>query len=78
MRHGLETCTALGHRRVIVLGHPAYYRRFGFRPARNGFGIEPPGPWPDETFQALALIPGSLDDVAGRACYSQPFQDLEG
>ena len=30
---GLEECTARGVELVVVLGHPEYYPRFGFRPA---------------------------------------------
>jgi putative acetyltransferase len=40
---------------VLVLGHPSYYPRFGFRPASE-LGIEPPGPsLPDEVFMAVPL-----------------------
>jgi putative acetyltransferase len=72
MRAGLEACRERGHRAVIVLGHPKYYRRFGFRPARQ-LGIEPPEPWNDAAFQALALVPGGLDGVRGVARYAPPF-----
>ena len=30
MRHGLDACQQAGHARVIVLGHPEFYHRFGF------------------------------------------------
>jgi putative acetyltransferase len=33
IRAGLERCRALGLPAVIVLGHPEYYTRFGFRRA---------------------------------------------
>lgn len=40
---------------VLVLGHPTYYPRFGFRPASE-LGIAPPDPSiPDEVFMAIAL-----------------------
>jgi putative acetyltransferase len=40
---------------VLVLGHPTYYPRFGFRPASE-LGITPPEPSiPDEAFMAIAL-----------------------
>lgn len=32
-RTGLDSCRTLGIDVVVVLGHPAYYRRFGFTPA---------------------------------------------
>jgi putative acetyltransferase len=30
VRAGLQACRAAGHDVVIVVGHPAYYPRFGF------------------------------------------------
>jgi putative acetyltransferase len=72
MRAGLAAVRDAGHRIVIVLGHPKYYRRFGFRPAR-ALGIEPPEPWSDAAFQALELVPGALAGVQGVARYAEPF-----
>ena len=40
---------------VLVLGHPAYYPRFGFRPA-SGLGIAPPDPGiADDAFMVIPL-----------------------
>ena len=39
---------------ALVLGDPAYYRRFGFRPAA-AIGLTPPWKVPPEAFQALTL-----------------------
>jgi putative acetyltransferase len=72
MRRGLEVCRERGHRVVIVLGHPKYYRRFGFRPAR-AMGVEPPEPWTDEAFMARDLVPGALRGIRGVARYAAPF-----
>jgi len=33
VRAGLDACRRAGHPLVFVLGHPAYYPRFGFEPA---------------------------------------------
>ena len=53
---------------VVVLGDPAYYGRFGFRPARD-LGIT--GPFGDiDEFQALAL---SVPSPTGRITYAAPF-----
>lgn len=60
---------------VVVLGHPDYYPRFGFRPA-SGFGLR--SPWegvPDEAFMALELHPGALDGVRGVVRYRDEFED---
>ncbi len=51
----LAAARAAGERTAVVLGHPAYYPRFGFEPAAPRFGILPPQPWPDEAFLALSL-----------------------
>ncbi len=51
------------HRRVVLVGDPAYYRRFGFRPAAP-LGIVVPGAAP-ELVQALALDRHGLNDVRG-------------
>ncbi len=39
---------------VLVLGHPSYYPRFGFRRAA-GLGIFPPEGIPDEAWMAVTL-----------------------
>ncbi len=57
----LRRADAAGEVLVVLLGHPAYYPRFGFRPARS-LGLEPPGPLRDEAaFMACPLpsfVPG--------------------
>jgi putative acetyltransferase len=67
----LEAAEALDLPLVGLLGAPAYYARFGFRPATS-LGIEPPDPrWGDE-FQVRALAafhPG----IAGRFAYAPAF-----
>jgi len=50
----LEAARGQGENLVLVLGHPAYYPRFGFTPA-SGYGIRPPFDVPDEAMMALAL-----------------------
>jgi putative acetyltransferase len=77
VRDGLKRCRALGHRIVVVVGHPNYYPRFGFSPARAQ-GLEAPFPVPDEAFLALELVPGALHGVAGMVRYPPPFDQVEG
>jgi len=72
---GLARCRALGHTRVVVLGEPAYYERFGFSTATD-FGIRYPGAAPRAAFMALALVPGALDGRAGVARYAAEFEKL--
>lgn len=53
---GLDRLRQAGCRLVVVLGDPAFYRRFGFRPAAS-LGLTYPGAVPEEAFQALMLSP---------------------
>ncbi len=64
MRHTLAAAAALGHRAVVVYGHPDYYPRFGFRPAATA-GITAPGGSSFDALMALPLLPGGLDSVTG-------------
>ena len=65
----------LGHRIVVVVGHPEYYPRFGFVPARAR-GIEAPFPVPDEAFLILELTEGALKGVHGTVKYPRPFESM--
>lgn len=56
IRAALEAARATGEHLVLVLGHPEYYRRFGFTPASR-FGIQPSFEAPDEAIMALAVDP---------------------
>ncbi len=64
MRHTLAEAARLGHRAVVVYGHPDYYPRFGFRPGAQ-VGITAPGGESFDALMALALVPGGLDGVRG-------------
>lgn len=72
IREGLRRCAAEGHAAVFVLGHPAYYPRFGFRPAVE-FGLRCAYEVPEEAFMALELRPGALAGVSGRVFYHPEF-----
>jgi putative acetyltransferase len=71
-RRVLEAADDRGEPLVIVLGHPAYYPRFGFESARK-HGIEPPDPaFPDEAFMVVRLR--AYDpSVRGRVSYPPAF-----
>ena len=69
----LDSAHAAGEQLVLVLGHPAYYPRFGFVPA-SGYGIKPPFEVPDEAMLALALDPGRPVPV-GSIRYAPAFGD---
>ena len=70
IRYGLEECRRLGHRIVVVVGHPSYYPRFGFSSARAQ-GLE--APYPDPAFMVQELTPGALDGVRGTVEYPPAF-----
>ena len=57
---------------IIVLGHPTYYPRFGFVPAR-GLGISCQWDVPDDVFMLLTLDAGAMQGVSGLATYRGEF-----
>ena len=73
---GLARCRGLGHPRVVVLGEPVYYGRFGFVTASR-FGLKCPFPAPEEDFMAIELEPGAFAQVSGVVRYGHEFEDLE-
>jgi putative acetyltransferase len=72
VRAGLAACAEDGAEAVVVLGHPDYYPRFGFRPA-SAFGLACAYDVPDEAFMALELVEGALADAGGVAHYHPAF-----
>lgn len=72
---GLRACREGGHRIVLVLGHPEFYRRFGFsaelaRPLESPFGG-------GEAWMAMELWPDALQGVEGWVEFSPPFGVLQ-
>lgn len=68
IREGLKKCAELSYGVVVLVGHPEYYPRFGFVPARaKGFSL--PLEAPDDSFMVAELIPGELDKVSGTLEY---------
>jgi putative acetyltransferase len=64
VNRSFELAKAMGHQVVLLVGDPAYYRRFGFRSAA-AFGIKHSHDIPDEYVMACELAPGALNDVSG-------------
>ena len=73
---GLRAGRDLGHTIVVVVGHPGYYPRFGFIPARKE-GLDAPFPVPDEAFMVLELSAGALAGVTGTVKYPPPFDGIQ-
>jgi len=64
MRHTLALAPDLGWTRVILVGDPPYYTRFGFR-RDLATGLEYPPPTNPDRLLALELVPGAMEGVAG-------------
>ncbi len=71
----LDRAAALGHRMVFVVGHPNFYPRFGFVPARP-LGLEPPFSVPDEVFLVHELEPGAAASLRGQVIFPEAFAVL--
>lgn len=71
MAEGHRVAKSLGYDYSIVLGHPGYYPKAGYRPA-SLYGIKAPFEVPNENFMALKLNPaaGLLD---GTVEYDRAF-----
>lgn len=71
IREGLAHCEARGASFAVVLGEPAYYRRFGFAPARQwGLQDEYGG---GDAFQALEFRADAIPRDAGLVAYAPEF-----
>jgi len=75
MKAGLAECAQLGYERVIVLGHPGYYPRFGFQRASQ-YGVRFEFEAPDEACMILGLRSGALDGVSGVAKYQPEWNGV--
>lgn len=75
LMHAVITAAdALDEPLIVLLGHPDYYSRFGFRPAVD-LGIAPEVPEWAPAFQARALT-SYRPDLRGRFRYARPFEDV--
>ena len=76
VRRGIEMLREAGWHGVVVLGHPAYYPRFGFIPAGR-FGLRYEHPCPDDAFMALELVTGAFQGHAGIVRFHDAFRVVE-
>ncbi len=75
VRRGLEECLRRRHEVIVVLGHPEYYPRFGFEPARAR-GLTCQYAVPDEVFMVKELREGALDGLKGLVKYHPEFDKV--
>lgn len=71
----LDAATELGERLVVVLGDPAFYRRFGFGRA-DRMGLTSPWSGLGEPWQALVLPPSTTDEApppGGEVLFPPPW-----
>jgi putative acetyltransferase len=61
-----------GYPFIIVVGHPEYYPRFGFRPASK-YGIKCEWDVPDDVFMVRILNQAKMQGVSGLAKYRPEF-----
>jgi putative acetyltransferase len=72
VRAGLEACRAAARDLVFVVGHPTYYPRFGFAPARP-LGLRWEHDVPDDVFMVAELTPCALERCRGVVRYHPAF-----
>ena len=74
----LEAAAELGERLIVVLGDPAYYRRFGFSRA-DRMGLTSPWSGLGEPWQAIALPPSTSGEPAppqGEVLFPPPWSKV--
>lgn len=69
---GHRVARELGFKSALLVGHPTYYPRFGYRPAEK-FGIVTDLELPADVFMACELMEGALAGVQGRVEFAPEF-----
>ena len=73
IKEGLKRAKKEGYGLVFLIGHPDYYPKFGFQPAR-AHGIElTQFSVPDDVFMVCELIDGELEKSVGELHYPKAF-----
>ena len=75
IRAGHEKAVELGFQSAILLGHPGYYPRFGYKPA-SSWGIKTHFELPsDDVFMAIELTENALKNVSGMVVFPPEFDE---
>jgi putative acetyltransferase len=69
---GLDECRALGAAGAVVVGHAAFYPRFGFVPASR-FGLSCEFEVPDDVFMAVEFVDNAFGNAGGLIRYHPAF-----
>lgn len=73
IEEGIRRCSSLGYSIILLIGHPTYYPRLGFQPARR-FGLELKHfEVPDEVFMVYEVMEGKLQEIQGELKYPKTF-----
>jgi putative acetyltransferase len=75
IREGLGQSAQAGFEAVVVVGHPAYYPRFGFS-AKLAEKLA--APFSGDVFMAIELVDGALQGEAGTVVYPEAFGIEDG
>jgi predicted N-acetyltransferase YhbS len=74
MKHSIEEAKKLGHGAILFFGHPEYYTRFGFVPAKE-FGITDCNGENYPAFMAMELKENFLQCVIGKFIEADIYND---
>jgi putative acetyltransferase len=75
VRAGLGECRKQGYEIVFLVGHPEYYPRFGFVPAKaDGFECEYEAP--EEAWMVIELEEGALAGKQGKVTFQPGFKEV--
>ena len=69
---GLDSLNEFGYAAVVVLGEPAYYRRFGFKPAAS-HDLHCRWPGTQDAFQLFTLSDDALTHASGEVVFPAAF-----
>ncbi len=58
---------------ILLIGHPDYYPRFGFKPVHSAFGFESEFDVPDNVFLGFELVEGKLGRINKKAYFRKEF-----
>lgn len=72
---GIEACGEQKAGAIVVLGHPNYYPKFGFR-AASRFELSSEYDVPEEVFMAMEIIPNYLAEKSGVIKYHEIFRSV--
>ncbi|NOU65380.1 GNAT family N-acetyltransferase [Paenibacillus sp. LMG 31461] len=73
IQEGLKRSEALGYDFVFLIGHPTYYPKFGFKPAReHGFNLKQFNV-SDNIFMFFELSEGKMKRIKGELRYPNSF-----